>query len=227
MSRLVASAAAAGVEVCCVREPGGTQVGERIRTILLDPSSEMSLHCEMLLYMASRAQLVEEKIRPGLAAGALVIADRFVSSTYAYQGTAGGVDLGAIRAVADAAVRGTYPDVVLIFDVDATTAAKRTTGVERGGKKRTGAKEAAGREVAAGDGGSAGGARETGSLFADRIEQRGRSFHAKVRAGYLELAKAEPGRHIVIDGSASAEVVWAEMVKRLWVWVGAQKRAGV
>ena len=97
-------ARSAGLEVREVREPGGTAVGERIREILLDPiHDEMALRCEMMLYMASRAQLVEQIIRPALRGGALVLADRFVSSTYAYQGAAGGLPMHEIDAVASAA----------------------------------------------------------------------------------------------------------------------------
>jgi len=77
--------------VCQVREPGSTNIGEQIRSVLLDPANiDMTLRSEMLLYMASRAQLVEQVIRPALARSELVLADRFVSSTLAYQGTAGG-----------------------------------------------------------------------------------------------------------------------------------------
>ncbi len=126
LRRFVAASQQAGLSVCEVREPGGTRVGERIRDILLDPiHDEMSLRCEMMLYMASRAQLVEEKIRPAIARGELVIADRYVSSTLAYQGTAGGLAYDDIVAVAKAACRDAWPDLVVIFDVDTATAATR------------------------------------------------------------------------------------------------------
>jgi len=126
LKRFVAAAQGAGVSVCEVREPGGSRVGERIREILLDPiHDEMSLRCEMMLYMASRAQLVEEKIRPAIARGELVLADRYVSSTLAYQGTAGGLAYDDIVAVAKAACRDAWPDLVVIFDVDTATAATR------------------------------------------------------------------------------------------------------
>lgn len=115
-----------GIPACEVREPGGTLVGGDIRDILLDPAHQaMSLRCEMLLYMASRAQLVERVIRPALARGELVVADRFVSSTIAYQGAAGGLPLDEIRAVARVATGGLEPDLVLVFDVDEETAARR------------------------------------------------------------------------------------------------------
>lgn len=109
-----------------VREPGGTSIGEQIRAVLLDPkNTDIALKTEMLLYMASRAQLVEERIRPALKDGALVLADRFVSSTLAYQGAAGGLDPEDIRAVARVAIDTCDPDLVIIFDVDEKTAAGR------------------------------------------------------------------------------------------------------
>jgi dTMP kinase len=115
-----------GLEVCEVREPGGTGVGEKIREVLLDHAhKDMSLSCEMLLYMASRAQLVEQRIRPALAKGHLVLADRFVASTLAYQGTAGGMSIRDITDVARVALQGCNPDLVVVFDVDEATAQKR------------------------------------------------------------------------------------------------------
>jgi dTMP kinase len=116
----------AGVEVCEVREPGGTSIGEQVRAILLDPANaEMSVRCEMLLYMASRAQLIEQTIRPARVAGQLVLADRFLSSTLAYQGTAGGLPPDEIQAVGRVVVGEDRPDLTVIFDVDDDTAADR------------------------------------------------------------------------------------------------------
>lgn len=124
--RFCAAAESAGVTLCDVREPGGTEVGERIRAILLDPiHSEMTVRTEMMLYMASRAQLVQQRIVPALAAGHLVIADRFISSTLAYQGSAGGLPREEIVAVGKAACGGVEPDLVVIFDVDDEVAASR------------------------------------------------------------------------------------------------------
>jgi dTMP kinase len=124
--RLLALCEEAGVAVCDVREPGGTAIGERVREILLDHAHhDMSVVCEMLLYMASRAQLVEQVIRPALRAGRVVLADRFVSSTLAYQGAAGGVPIADILAVARIATGGLSPDLVVIFDVDEQTASRR------------------------------------------------------------------------------------------------------
>jgi dTMP kinase len=117
---------ARGVTVTEVREPGGTHIGEHIRSVLLDPANDsMAMRCEMLLYMASRAQLFEERIVPALARKELVLADRFTSSTLAYQGTAGGLSFHDILAVGKVATGNRWPDLTVIFDVDERTAASR------------------------------------------------------------------------------------------------------
>lgn len=116
-----------GVVVHKVRDPGGTAIGEKIRQILLDNShSEMSIECEMMLYMASRAQLATETIRPALRRGECVLSDRFISATIAYQG-AGGLDPAAIRTVGRAAVGKTLPDLTVILDLPAETGLGRLT----------------------------------------------------------------------------------------------------
>lgn len=127
LREVMAAARSAGVTVCDVREPGGTVVSERIRQVLLDPTlPEMSVRCELMLYMASRAQLVSERIEPALRRGEFVLADRYVSSTLAYQGTAGGIDWQEITRVAQAACGSRFPpDLTIIFDVDQATAATR------------------------------------------------------------------------------------------------------
>ena len=120
------AARAAGVEVVEVREPGGTPIGEKVRAILLDPAnSEMTTRTEMLLYMASRAQLFEQRIAPAIASGALVLADRFVSSTLAYQGTAGGIAEAEILAVGEVATGNRWPDLTVVFDVPTEVALRR------------------------------------------------------------------------------------------------------
>ncbi len=128
--RLVDAVEAAGVTVCEVREPGGTYIGEEIRDVLLavkDHHAEepMDMRCEMLLFMASRAQLIAQRIRPALDRGELVLADRFISSTLAYQGTAGGIPVSDILRVGQVALGQSWPDLVVVFDVDDETAATR------------------------------------------------------------------------------------------------------
>jgi len=108
---------AEGVDVRPVRDPGGTNIGDKVRAILLDNAhGEMAVRAELMLYMASRAQLVAEVVKPALAAGQCVLADRFVSSTGAYQG-AGGLDAKAIRSVASVAIEGVWPDLTVILDL--------------------------------------------------------------------------------------------------------------
>jgi dTMP kinase len=124
--RFAHAAQSAGLEVCEVREPGGTPIGEAMRGLLLDPRFvDLDVRAEMLMYMASRAQLVIDRIRPALQKKQLVLADRFVSSTLAYQGTAGGLPMDDIRHVAQVACGNCMPDLVVIFDVDEKTAATR------------------------------------------------------------------------------------------------------
>lgn len=192
-----------GVSVCEVREPGGTMIGERIRDILLDTKSEMSARCEMLLYMASRAQLIEERIRPALDRKCLVLADRFVSSTYAYQGAGAGLPGADIAAVAAAAVQTCWPNLVIIFDVDEETAARRMVGGVPAPTKGKGK-----------NGGAAAAAGGMG-LFADRIEQRGPAFRAKVRESYLEQAERDPSRYVVVDARGTPEEVWKLLLEAL------------
>ncbi len=126
MARFIDLAERQRLAMCEVREPGGTHVGEQIRQCLLGHSDEdMGVLCEMLLYMASRAQLVEQRIAPALARRELVVADRFVASTLAYQGAAGGIAREDILAVARIVCRQTSPDLTIVFDVDERTAASR------------------------------------------------------------------------------------------------------
>jgi dTMP kinase len=161
-----------GLPVCDVREPGGTAIGERVREILLDCAhEEMSLRCEMLLYMASRAQLVHERIAPALKRGDLVLADRFVQSTIAYQGAAGGLPPEEIRQVAKVACAGAEPDLVVVFDVENGVAASRVGPAK------------------------------------DRIESRDEAFHARVRRAYLDMARSEPERFVVIDAAGDPDDV--------------------
>ena len=186
LSRFAKLCADAGLSVCQLREPGGTDVGERVRTILLDKNSAgMTVRCEMLLFMASRAQLVEQRIAPALARGDLVLTDRFTASTYAYQGAGGGVPDADIASVASVSCGTITPDLTLVFDLCEEAAARRT-GVAAASKAQSG-----------------------GSLFADRMEERDRDFFAKVRKGYLDLARREPSRHTIIDASGTPEQVWS------------------
>lgn len=179
-----------GLEVCEVREPGGTHVGEQIRRLLLDPDTkeDIDVTCEMLLFMASRAQLVAQRIRPDLARGCLVLADRFISSTLAYQGAAGGMPPDDILAVGRIALKDAWPDLTVVFDVDEQTAASRL------------------------------------SPLLDRMEQKGAAYHAKVRQGYLDQARSDPQRYLVIDARADADTVFDRLLAGLEEKLAADER---
>jgi dTMP kinase len=116
----------AGQNVLLVRDPGTTAIGEKIRAILLDPAhAEMAMRCEMLLYMAARAQMMQQFILPALQKGHIVISDRFVSSTLAYQLGGDGLTAEEIRAVASIAITNRWPDLTLILDIPVATSMNR------------------------------------------------------------------------------------------------------
>ncbi len=115
-----------GFEVVTCRDPGGTPLGERIRPLLLDrDGAPVGLRAEMLLYMASRAQLVEEVIRPALEAGKIIVSDRFVLANVVYQANAGGLAIEDVWSVGRAATGGLLPDLTLILDVPPEVARER------------------------------------------------------------------------------------------------------
>jgi dTMP kinase len=120
---------AQGVTVLTCRDPGGTSLGERVRPILLDRGTvNLSLRAEMLLYMASRAQLVEEVIRPALELGQVVVSDRYLLANIVYQGYAGGLAVDEVGRVGLAATGGLLPDLTLILDVPVAVARARVGG---------------------------------------------------------------------------------------------------
>ncbi|MFO0857425.1 MAG: dTMP kinase [Phycisphaerales bacterium] len=198
MRRFKALMEESGLHVCEVREPGGTRIGEEIRDVLLHTRSEMTIRCEMLLYMASRAQLVEQRIRPALSEGQVVLSDRFVQSTLAYQGTAGGVSHDDIMAVAHASLQGCFPNLVLIFDVDEVTAASRINPLLASATRKEGL---------------------------DRIESRGTEFHRKVREGYLRQAREHSDTHRLINAARGPEEIWTDVVREIRAWVGTSQTA--
>jgi len=169
--------ASAGVEVVCFRDPGSTVIGEKIRDILLDTGNKaMADRTELLLYMAARAQLYSECIAPALKKGCCVILDRWVTSTCAYQGFAGGVGVDTVIDIAGHSLERLWPDVTVILDVDLEVSASRM--------KRT----------------------------LDRMEQKGDSYHGKVREGFLQLAKIRDDV-VVVDAKDSVEQVEANVIK--------------
>ena len=171
------------------REPGGTKIGEKIRSILLDASNHpMDPLTELLLYMADRAQHLRELICPALESGKTVICDRFFDATVVYQGCARGLDVDWIKKLHRIILKDFRPDLTLLLDVSAEI------GLSRAWKA-----------VHSGDRGSG----ET------RFEQEALSFHQKVREGYLNLAAADPRRFKVIDASQSEEKVRQDIMKVL------------
>ncbi|HEY3317483.1 MAG TPA: dTMP kinase [Coriobacteriia bacterium] len=120
---------AKGLVVTTLREPGGTVVGDRVRDLLLDPAhTGLDPRAELLLYEASRAELVAEEIVPRVAAGDVVLCDRFTDSTLAYQGFGRGLDLDGVRALNDWATGAVVPDVTILLDVDPVLGLARATG---------------------------------------------------------------------------------------------------
>lgn len=115
-----------GVDVATFRDPGTTHIGEKVRDILLDPENgAMGTRCEVLLYMAARVQLWEEKIKPALESGRCVVMDRWLSSTCAYQGYAGGFGEENVIRLAEMCLERVWPDLTILLDVDQGTANRR------------------------------------------------------------------------------------------------------
>lgn len=128
VARLVAWLRDQGVDAVACRDPGGTALGNRLRSLLLDHAEShvpIAVQTEMLMYMASRAQLVEEVIRPALAAGKIVVSDRFLLANVVYQGYAGGLDPDGVWRVGMIATAGLLPDLTLVLDIDPQVATKR------------------------------------------------------------------------------------------------------
>jgi dTMP kinase len=125
-NRLAAELERRGLAVTRVREPGGTPIGEKVRAVLLDPENEvMDARAELLLFMASRAQLCRDVIAPAIDAGRVVIADRFLASSAVYQGLVGGLGVERVLALGDFATGGVRPDVTILLDLSPEEAAAR------------------------------------------------------------------------------------------------------
>ena len=188
IARLVERLWTAGHAARLVREPGGTPIGEEIRHTLKHSAANhaMTAEAELLLMNASRAQLVREVIQPALAAGEIVVCDRFYDSTTAYQGYGRGLDLKLVKAVIDFAVGGTRPDLTLLLEVPPETSRARLA------------------------------ARQSGSpAVRDRIEEAGGSFFERVAEGYRVIAEAEPKRVKRVDATGPVEAVGAEIWKHV------------
>lgn len=185
--RLAAALAERGIEAVFTREPGGTRLAELIRGLLREELQDPPCDkAELLLFLAARAQLVKNVIEPALAAGKWVVSDRFSDSTFAYQGYGRGLPLETLRVLNEFATSGLTPDLTLLLDVEPETAQARLRG----------------REAAT-------------ATTADRIESAGSDFHARLRAGFLEMAAVEPERIVKIDANGSPDEVWERVWKSL------------
>jgi len=166
-----------GIKTETFRDPGTTAIGEKIRQILLKPEHiAMSTRTELLLYMAARAQLWQEKIAPALKGNKCVILDRWLSSTCAYQGYAGGFGIEKVINIAQDCLERCWPDLTIILDVDLAAAASRLN-----------------RQL-------------------DRMEQKGDSYHQKVREGFLQLAGKQKN-FAVVDATKDIETVHRKIVE--------------
>lgn len=176
----------AGRSVVVAQEPGGTRVGREIRRLLLDAANhDLRPVPELLLYFASRAQNIDEVIRPALDAGSVVLADRFTDATVAYQGYGRGLGVENVRAIENVACGGMKPGLTLLLDID----------------PEVGVRRALDRNHAA--------SLSPDSLDESRMERESREFFERVAAGYRALHAAEPGRIVLIDGRAGIDEVAA------------------
>ncbi|MBI1793155.1 MAG: dTMP kinase [Chloroflexi bacterium] len=176
-----------GYVVFPTREPGGTSISEQIRDTLHNlKNAEMHPRTETLLYQAARAQIVEQVIKPRLAAGEIVISDRYYDSTIAYQGYGHQQNLDQIRLLINYATGGLVPDLTILLDLDVEVGLKRKSNAD-----------------------------EWNRLDAYTVE-----FHRRVRAGYLEMVKAEPKRWIMVDASQRWERVQENLREKILDKIG-------
>jgi dTMP kinase len=184
---LYGTLAAAGYPVLLVREPGGTDIGDQIRAVLHDVRNvDMLANAEVLLYSASRAQLVGQVIRPALKAGKVVLCDRYAESTIAYQGYGHQLDLELLKAITTFATGSLRPDLVVYLDIEAEEGLRR---------KRKAFRE--------------------GASEWNRMDQKELAFHRRARSGYLQLAAAEPERWFILDGTQSVQSIHHSIRKRV------------
>lgn len=189
----------AGAEVVVGKDPGGTPIGDRIRHVLLGYDlSEMDVRCETLLFMASRAQLLADVIEPALAEGAVVLCDRFVSATCAYQG-AQGFDVRRVIELAPYAIGTRWPDVTVILDVDAEEGFRRTGRQPKVSVKSR--REQAGQHMLFDD------------SVPDAMEVRPIEFHRRVRENFLKLPEYYPRPVLVLDGRPEPETVHEHLLE--------------
>jgi len=200
--RLATRLEQAGLRVLVTREPGGTAIGEKIRDLLqfAPESFAMTPETELLLFEASRSQLVRETIRPALEQGSVVISDRFFDSTTVYQGVARKLEPDIVALLNDFAVGADRPDLTIILDVDIATARARMLR------------------------------RVRPLVAIDRMEQEPIEFYERVSQGYRDLASREPERIRLLDGSRSPDEVeseiWREVAGRFSAMLASPNKQG-
>ena len=169
------------------RDPGSTALAESLRGLIKDQHDDAPCGvCELMLFLAARAQLVERVVRPALAAGKWVVCDRFSDSTIAYQGFGRGLPIDVIRIVDSFACGGVKPDLTILLCADRSAAASRMRSRES----------------------------ET-NTSPDRIELAGDGFHERIREGYLKLADEEPERIVPVDANGTVDEVWERVWKSI------------
>ncbi len=189
IARLAAHLQKISRDVITVREPGGTEIGEQIRNIIVHNSKgeEMCAETELLLFAAARAQLVREVIAPALLRGATVLSDRYLDSSTVYQGVARNLSMDPVNQINHFAVGNVMPDITVVIDVPTEVSLTRI--------------------------------RQRASDLPDRMERENIDFYTKVREGYLVLAKGLPERFIVIDGTQNEDAIekkiWAAVKDRI------------
>ena len=162
-----------GLNVILTREPGGVELSERIRSILIETGLDISPRAELLLFLASRAQHTDELIRPSLQKGHIVVCDRYIDASVAYQGYGRGLSIEMIKRLNDWATGGIRPNLTVLLDLSPEEGLERV----RTSKKM------------------------------DRIEGENLEFHRRVREGYLEIARSDPDRFLVLDATRSMEEI--------------------
>jgi dTMP kinase len=190
IQELVHALTSQGVEVVSLREPGGTAVAEKIRHILLESSHKISSIGELLLFSASRAELVQEVIMPALASGKAVILDRFFDSTTAYQGYGRGIDMEILRSIIAVSTCGITPDVTFFLDLEPEEALKRKFSK---------------RSIPL--------AFEDDEL--DRMERSGLEFYHRVRQGYLDIMRLNNERFFSINALDPVAAIHRQIIAHL------------
>ena len=176
-----------GIDVVTTREPGGTAIGERIRAVLLDSrTAGLDAHAEMALMFASRAQLIAGVIAPALESGRWVLCDRFTDSTEAYQGGGRQLGSGAVLQLHKLLCRDLWPDLTILMDCDVSSCVTRA---RRRNKAAT-----------------------LDMPDENRFEKESHAFFTRVRNAFLEIARREPQRVVVVDARPKLELVHPEIV---------------